>query len=242
LTARLDRLSRDLFLLAQLVDDRDGERGQRWERRVAAHVTALGMPIEAQPGGCSFLGRASLSGLRHQVDAVVGCQDAIVIGEWKAYRGAIPKNELLRFKATSDDYYLALAAHTPTRPIVRIFGGTGHLSSELRCYAALYGIVLIDAERWPAPTLASSRLAWQGPAEPSLIDRRQLGWLCRPLQRTLSRQRDGSYRLPPPPTKARVDVALDAHDRWSEELWRQVDATPGRFERLVLHTCQPDAA
>ncbi len=71
------------------------------------------MAIEPQPGGCSFLGRASLSGLAHQVDAVIGCRDVIVIGEWKAYRGTIPKNELLRFKAVSDDYYLSLGPHSP---------------------------------------------------------------------------------------------------------------------------------
>jgi hypothetical protein len=241
LTARLDRLCRDLFLLAQLAID-DADRGARWERRVAAHANSIGMPTETHPGGCSFMGRASLSGLRHQIDAVLGCDDAIVIGEWKAHRGAIAKNELLRFKAVSDDYYLALGTHLPGRPIVRLFGGTGRISADLRRYAALWGIALIDPEWWPSPTLASARTGWPGSTGPSTVDRRQLGWLTRPLQRTLSLQADGSYRLPRPPSRAHIDATVAVHAYWSDELWQQIDATPGRFERLIFETCQTGAA
>ena len=242
MTARFDRLCRDLFLLAQTALEDRPDCGLRWERRIAAHISELGMPAATQPGGCSFLGRASLSGLRHQLDAVLGCQDAIVIGEWKAYRGAVPKNELLRFKAVSDDYYLALGGAIPGRPIVRVFGGAGQMSSELRQYAALHGIVVIDSERWPSPTLASSRLCWPDEPGPSGLDRRQLGWLCRPMQRVLARQADGSYRMPAPPSAARIAATLAAHDTWSSELWRQIDASPGRFENLMVRVSYRGAA
>jgi hypothetical protein len=237
LTARFDRLCRDLFLLAQLARDDVGDRGTKWEKRVAEHVNASGLPTETQPGGCSFLGRASLSGLAHQLDAVVGCQDAIVIGEWKAHRGTIPKNELLRFKAVSDDYYLALGANIPRLPIMRVFGGTGTISADLRRYAALWGIALIDAESWPAPVLASARTSWPDQNEPLPVDRRQLTWLSRPLQRTLTRQRDGSYRLPPMRARAHIESVIALHAWWSDELWEQIDVAPGRFERLVTESC-----
>jgi hypothetical protein len=241
-TARFERLCRDLFLLAQLARDDNSERGTRWERQVAAHAAALGLAGETQPGGCSFLGRASLSGLPHQLDAVIGCQDAIVLGEWKAYRGTIPKNELLRFKAVSDDYYLSLGAHSPGRPILRIFGGTGTITTELRRYGALWGITLIDPDLWPAPVLASARTTWPGPSDPHPVDRRQLRWLSRPLQRTLSRQPNGSYLLPAPPARTHVDAMLGLHAHWSDELWGQIDAAPGRFEQLVASTRQRTAA
>jgi hypothetical protein len=164
------------------------------------------------------------------------------MGEWKAHRGAIPKNELLRFKAVSDDYYLALGPNVPRRPILRLFGGTGAISPELRRYAALWGIALIDPDWWPAPLLSSARTTWPGSIDPPPVDRRQLSWLARPLQRTLSRQADGSYRLPPPAARSHVDAVIDLQARWSDELWDQVDCEPGRFEHLVVDACLRDVA
>lgn len=242
MTARFERLCRDLFLLAQMARNDVGERGTQWERQVAGYANALGLASETQPGGCSFLGRSSLSGLAHQLDAVLGCRDAIVIGEWKAHHGTIPKNELLRFKAVSDDYYLSLGAHVPGWPILRLFGGTGVITTELRRYGALWGITLIDPDWWPAPVLASARTVWPGPGDPHPVDRRQLMWLTRPLQRTLRRQPDGSYRLAALPARPRVDAIIGLHAHWSDELWEQVDAVPGRFERLVADTCRRTAA
>src|SRR4051794_16783651 len=94
-------LCRDLFLLVHSMDQESGgpEQGRRWERRVAEYLTDHGIRTDTLPGGYRLLGHASLSGLGHQLDATMACSDAVVIGEWKAYRGAIPKNELLRFKA-----------------------------------------------------------------------------------------------------------------------------------------------
>jgi hypothetical protein len=241
-TARFERLCRDIFFLAQLAHSDHADQGFRWERRVASHIAAEGLAIETQPGGCSFLGRASLSGLAHQVDAVIGCRDVIVIGEWKAYRGTIPKNELLRFKAVSDDYYLSLGPHSPGRPIMRVFGGTGVFTPELRRYGALWGITLVDANWWPAPVLASARTVWPGRCDPHLVDRRQLRWLSRPLQGTLCRQPDGSYRTPPPRARAHIDALIALHAYWSDELWAYVDDVPGRFEKLVAYTCLRPAA
>ena len=72
----------------------------------------------------------------------LSCTDAIVLAEWKAYRGVFPKNELLRFKAATDDYYMSLGTAGLSRPVFRIFGGIGIASDDLRRYAALHGIAL----------------------------------------------------------------------------------------------------
>ncbi len=42
---------------------------------------------------------------------------------------------------------------------MRVFGGTGVFTPELRRYGALWGITLGDANWWPAPVLASARTA-----------------------------------------------------------------------------------
>jgi len=99
---RFPVLCRDLFLLAQGDDATVGPaRGRRWEHRVADALADRGFPATAVPGGVEVHGVVPASGLGHQTDAAVTCGDALVIGEWKAYRSAVPKNEVLRCKAVT---------------------------------------------------------------------------------------------------------------------------------------------
>ena len=122
----LSDFCRDVFLMAHIGIEVSGpRRGSVWERRVADYLAYRGVHSEVLPGGYSVFGHASLSTLRHQVDGAIGCSDALVIAEWKAFKGTLPKNELLRFKAATDDYFMALGNQTPVRPVIRIFGGTG---------------------------------------------------------------------------------------------------------------------
>ena len=104
----LSDLCRDIFFLAQIDIDGSGPvRGRLWEQRVADHLARHSVPSEPLPGGYSIFGHVSLSTLKHQIDGTLECTDAIVIGEWKAFRDKLPKNELLRFKAATDDYFMA---------------------------------------------------------------------------------------------------------------------------------------
>src|SRR5687768_17019322 len=112
----LGALCLDLFLLAHAhVSAGEAGLGAAFERRVRRHLNALGLP---NASGFRVFGKRSLSGLYHQLDERTSCQDALVVGEWKSYRGTIPKNDLLRFKAATDDYWLASAARL-SLPIVR---------------------------------------------------------------------------------------------------------------------------
>lgn len=82
---------RDLFCLANahLAAGEAGD-GRAFERRIERHLAASGVrPVEVFSGVRS-LGSQSLSGLYHQIDATGTTREALVIGEWKAYRGAIP--------------------------------------------------------------------------------------------------------------------------------------------------------
>lgn len=220
--------------MAQLPRGR-GASGREWEGIVQEHLANRGVRSDVLPGGCSLLGQTSLSGLRHQLDGTIASRDTVVIAEWKAYRGGFPKNELIRFKGVTDDFYLGLRGEFPSRPIMRVFGGPGTATRELRNYAAIWGITLIDSHRWPAPVLASDRLTWssldcRGPTED---DCKRLAWLSRPLQRVLTYRKNGSYELERPPVKATIDGALDCHDFWSERLWNSIDSIPNRFEALL---------
>jgi len=100
---------RDFFCIANahLASSEAGD-GRAFERRVERHLAATGLRAAEVFSGVRSLGSHSLSGLYHQIDATGRTRNAVVIGEWKAYRGSIPKNELLRFKAVTDDYWLQL--------------------------------------------------------------------------------------------------------------------------------------
>jgi hypothetical protein len=218
-------MSRDLFLLAFAGRYAGIADGRTWEQCVYDHMSLRSVPVETLPGGYTVFGFASLSELQHQVDLTMGACDAVVILECKAYRGALPKNELLRFKAVTDDYYMALGASVPRLPVIRIFGGPGVADRELRRYAALHGIVVIDEERWPVPFLVADA-AIAARAETSSLAR-----LCRPLQAVLPRDRDGGYRMAI--NSRGLDGLLDAHDRVSAWYWERLDARPGTFEDLL---------
>lgn len=231
-------LCRDLYTVAQdaaLTEaaSRGPDRGWRWEARLADTLTRRGYPVESFPGGVRVFGVLPASGLRHQTDAALTCSDAQVIGEWKSYAGAVPKNELLRFKATTDDLYDSLAVRLPSQPVLRLFGVAGNVSRELRWYAARHGITLVDRCRWPAPVLADPALPWPPDSGPTATDRRRLSWLSRPLQEVYPQLPDGSLRLPRPLPDPAVEALLSLQDRWSDRLWSALDAEPGSFERFA---------
>ncbi len=233
---RFADLCRDLYILSQIVDATPGSaRGWRWEVRIAESLARRGLPVDSVPGGIEVHGVLPLSGLRHQTDAAIRCADAYVIGEWKAYTGTVPKNELLRFKAVTDDLYDAMVEHQPRRPVLRIFGIAGDASSELRWYAARHGITLVERSRWPAPVLASGNVVWPAGDGPDQIDCRRLRWLFRSLQEVYPRLPDGSSRLPRALPQPTVDALLDVQNRWSDYLWNLLDFHPGRFEGYVEH-------
>ena len=231
---RFPALCAQLYRLAQEDDTTRGpERGWRWERRIADVLAERGFPIRSVAGGVEVHGVLPASGLRHQIDAEITCQDAEVIGEWKAYRGPVPKNELLRFKAVTDDVYDAMAPHLPRRPVLRLFGVAGDASPELRWYAARHGIALVERSRWPSPVLADPVLIWPSGDGPSRIDLQRLAWLSRPLQQVYPRLRDGRLVLPRRLPDPAVNALLTIHDYWSDRLWERLDALDGETDPYI---------
>lgn len=219
-------LCEQLFKLAQTPDEAAGpERGGRWEWLIASMLGELGFPVEGFPGGVRIFGIVPASGLRHQTDAAITCADAYVLGEWKSYRGSVPKNEVLRFKAATDDLYDSISLSNPRRPVLRLFGVAGDASVELRSYAARHGIALVERTRWPAPVLADPLIEWKWEEGPSADDRRRLQWLSRPLQDVYPRLPDGSLRLPKPLPYSAVQELMALQDRWSDRLWDVVEST-----------------
>lgn len=216
---------------AHLAEGQAGD-GAGFEKRVGSHLEALALP---NARGFRIFGRRSLSGIYHQLDTQTTCDEALIVGEWKAYSGRIPKNDLLRFKAVTDDYWLAGMTRTGL-PVVRIFGGTGQVTEAMRVFAAQWGIVLITPDRWPVPALCHPDLLWS-PGDldpPSAADLRTMVSLIRPLNAVLAPQADGSWRVPPMASAGDVAPRFRVWENWSERAWAWWDdASHGRFDALL---------
>ena len=229
----LGALCLDLFLLghAHLAAGHAGD-GAGLERRIRAHLDAKG---ESNPHGFRVFGRRSLSGIYHQLDEQTRCARAAVVGEWKAYTGQIPKNDLLRFKAATDDYWLSPSTRRD-RPVIRIFGGTGTVTPAMRVYAAQWGIILITPDRWPIPTLTDPDLLW-APGdlpEPAARDVRALATITRPLNDILAPMAHGGWQAPPMPTAADLATRFRLWQTWSDRAWAWWDdQAPARFDWLL---------
>lgn len=216
---RLPVLLGELHGLAQLVDEEPGpRRGFRFERRVANGLAECGFPVRMIPGGVEIFGVLAASGLAHQIDAEILCTDAQVIGEWKAYRAPVPKNEVMLFKAKTDDIYDSLCAVAGRRPVVRVFGMAGDASPALRVYAARHGIGLVERSRWPSAVLSDPLMKWPRGAGPSQDDLRRLRYLSRPLQRVQRVVPSVGTILAPPLSQVTAEALLATHDRWSRRL------------------------
>jgi hypothetical protein len=222
----------DIFILGvdYAAERRCGD-GYGFENVVARHLTRRGVSVRGRDG-TRVVGPQSLSGLRHQIDAQGDIGDGLLIGEWKAYRRTIPKNELLRFHAVTEDYWL-LNPRAAGRPVFRFFGGTGRITPAARRFAARWGICLITPETWPALALADPTIAWPEGDGPSSYERRTLTWLARPLQSVFSTTNSGQLLLPAPVDDATVDTRLALQDRWSEVAWDWWFDRGPRFTDLV---------
>jgi hypothetical protein len=207
-----------LHTIAQQPDPSSGpKRGYGWERRIERELLLNGFAIRSLPAGSRVLGTFSASGMRHQVDAEIRCERAFVIGEWKSFTGPVPKNEILRFKAVTDDYYEVMSAGVRRAPVLRIFGVSGDGSLGVRRYAVRHGIALIERSRWPAAVLADPSLRWPGEGPPE-GDRRRLAWMTRSMQHVMRHQDDGSMLVERPLKEAAVDALLQLQERWSVRL------------------------
>ncbi len=195
-------LCRDLFLIAQLPLGIGGS-GREWGCFLQGYLAKHGVRSDVLPGGYSLQGHTSLSDLGHQLDGTVDSQETVVAGEWKAYRGGFPKNEL------TDDFYVGLGEDLPMRPIDSRRWPAPVLASDHLAWSSIHS------------------------PEPEEDGRQRLAWPSRPLQRVLIWRQNGSDQFPRSPTSAIVDGALNRHDFWSDRLWTSIDSTPGRFEALI---------
>jgi hypothetical protein len=163
------------------------ESGRQFERKFYQLCESLGIHLCEQAGSATMAGSRSASGYRHELDATHLANEAICIWELKHLQSTVPKNELLIFHAKSEDYLMGLDAFHARIPIFRILMSTRPASPECRRYAALFGILLLDATLMPLPLLYEALV--RGFIELDQVLMREYAHLltlaCRPLQGVL---------------------------------------------------------
>ena len=171
------------------------------------------------PGRARLFGFAAASGLPHQLDVVAAVHGAIVVIELKAHAGCVPKNDLLRFVAATDDFVLGLGRDLPDTPVYRLLATLGRTSRGMRRYASIHGVGIVESGRWPAVVLAAPDLVWpEDGTAPGDADRSELARLVRPVQQVVRMGRHG-VMFTPGPAGLVADRLLDLEDEWSGRLW-----------------------
>jgi len=216
----LVELALELFKATYAATPGDGEA---WETVARTALARRGARFEQIPGGATLFGFASASGLPHQLDAVIRVEDAFVVLELKAHAGTVPKNDLLRFAAATDDFVFGLGSEFPALPVYRILATLGQVSIGMRRFAALRGIGMIERGRWPSMVLSAPSVVWpEADGRPTDRDREQIGRLVRPVQAVL-RSVGAQYLYDPGLAQRTIVVLLALEDDWSNRLWVAVE-------------------
>ena len=180
---QLMRLLPFVELLWSVVRSAQPGDGRALEHDVRELLLREGVRSDHVPGGYTLLGVGSASGLWHQMDLEAQVADAVVVCELKAYRGLLPKNDLLCFVAATDDLFLWATRRAGRLPIVRALAGTFTTSEAERRYAAMHGTMLIEPDTIPAPLLAAGTMPFPDSLVPvPECERAAMASLVRPLQ------------------------------------------------------------
>jgi hypothetical protein len=173
-----------------------------------------------------LLGVRSASGLSHQLDVAVHLDDAILVAELKAYGGRLPKNDLLKFVAATNDLYSGLGHSVPRLPIYRSIAGTFAVSDGARTYAAQHGVLLIEPSSIPSLILASA--AFMPPVnmlQLSPDERFAAATLARPMQLQHAAARTRPASSSPPFVRGAFAFAIRTQSQWSSRLGLDGDLT-----------------
>ena len=207
--------------------------GRGWEQDVRELLVRNRVRSDHVPGGYSLMGIPSASGLWHQLDLEAHLEDAIVIAELKAYRGCLPKGDLLGFVAATNDLYLGLRRAVPRLPVLRAVAGMFTASLGVRTYAAQHGVVLVDPYTVPAPILAAGVLPLRPDLSPPTGDEiGAVSSLVRPMQELVRWTPAGSIQSPAPRPSRDLAFAIRTHVDWSKRLL-ETPATSPRDEEIA---------
>jgi hypothetical protein len=203
-------------------------RGRLFEQTLYGEWEGRRLELDTRAGGRLVRGYRSASGLIHENDGVIVAPDLTVHVEAKHLTDVVPKNEVLVFNQKGLDYFAAEAVDLRRRPFYRVLISGGPVSDEVRSFALLWGIVLVDPDRLPLPVLhwiVGSSLAMPEHLRRSALTLwREVPRFVTPLQ---DRVRRLSECLSAPGTeivsRSAIGFMLNAQAVIGEALWQLLD-------------------
>ena len=103
-------------------------------------------------GDMELLDITAASGLRHETDLLIECDDILFLFEAKCKKG-VKKNDLLIFNQKCIDYWIRFVQLDEVRPLYRVFVSKTNLEYPLREFAYMWNIIVIEPELLPIPTI-----------------------------------------------------------------------------------------
>lgn len=164
------------------------ERGRNFETLFYKICDRRGIHLSERAGSRTLAEQSSASGLGHEVDGATRSVACVTHWELKHLTAPLPKNELLCFQSKGLDFLYGTSSFFAKVPFFRFLLSGSSVRTECRYFSALWGIMLIEPERFPLPLLyeAVARGAAGGLTEAERdVVRFELWWACRPLQAVL---------------------------------------------------------
>ena len=210
--------------LWQLVRAATPGDGRRLEQAVRDMLVSRRLRSDHVPGGYSLLGIGSASGWCHQMDVEAHLDDAVLVVELKAYRGTLPKHDLLQFVAATDDLFAGQYSYPGRLPVLRAIAGTFATHEAERIYAAMHGVLLVEPTIVPAVILALPSLSL--PSELTGLsdaERQAVQSMTRPIRDQLRSQ---SRVAGPGLQRVAFRFGVQAQAQWSARLLGPTQARP----------------
>jgi hypothetical protein len=165
------------------------ERGRNFEQLFYSICNRRGLSLCEKAGSRTLAQQRSASGFAHEVDGATRSVEYVTHWELKHLTRELDKNELLVFNGKGIDYLYGSSAFFAKIPLLRFLLSGWNVGQESRLYTVLWGIMLIEPDRFPLPLLyeaiARGACGCLKPVEFDVV-RQEVGWACRPLQSVLN--------------------------------------------------------
>ena len=204
------------------------QRGRSFEAALYTYCEREHFSLHERAGSQTLCDARSASGLRHESDGVKSAADLILHIETKHLTDHVSKNDLMIFNQKGLDFVLTGDPRVRSRPLYRLFLSGSPLSREARKFALLWGIVVIEPDMMPLPTLhwlAGSTFSLRL-AEQATLDRiwREVPTFVAPLQERIVRLPACIRGIEKIVSSARIEWILDEfQDSIGTRWWHDLD-------------------
>ena len=220
-------------------------RGRSFEAALYTFCEREHFSLRERAGSRTLCDATSASGLRHESDGVISAANLILHIETKHLTDCVSKNDLMIFNQKGLDFDLTGDPRVRSRPLYRLFLSGSPLSREARKFALLWGIVVVEPDVMPLPTLHwltgstfSLRLGAQADSDRIW---REVPTFVAPLQERIKRLPACLKGIEEIVTSARIGWVLDQlQDSIGIRLWHDLDCHDSSWLEQVYAKVMPE--